>query len=310
MHWGTEVVVRVFVFDGKGGISHHWCMDFTLPRTRFAPSPSGRLHLGHVLAAWEARSLADELGGECLLRMEDIDTGRCRPEWAEGILEDLAWLDIRFEGDVVFQSRRMPLYAAALERLKSLGVVYPCFCTRREIAEELARSGGAPQGEVVDPYPGTCRGLSVDERESLLASGVPHAWRLNCVRAAELTENLEWIDLRFGPQVCHAGSLGDVVLARKDCLTSYHLAVVTDDAAQGITHITRGEDLLPSTGIHRILQELLGLPVPVWKHHKLVCDQEGIRLAKRNGSLAIQTLRQQGISAKEIMQQVCSGKWH
>lgn len=301
----TEVAVHVFVFDAKAGIFHHLDMDFKLPRTRFAPSPSGLLHLGHVLAAWKARTLADELGGECLLRMEDIDTVRCRTDWADGIMEDLGWLGIRFDGEVVFQSSRMSLYAAALERLKYLGVVYPCFCTRREIAEELARSGGAPQGEAVDSYPGTCRDLPSDLRDELIASGAAHAWRLDCARAAALTGDLAWVDLRFGHQVCHPCMLGDVVLARKDCLTSYHLAVVTDDAEQGVSHVTRGEDLLPCTGIHRVLQELLGLPVPVWEHHRLVCDDRGVRLAKRNGSLAIRTLREQGLSPREIMQMIC-----
>jgi glutamyl-Q tRNA(Asp) synthetase len=289
---------------------HHIPMTPSSPKTRFAPSPSGLLHLGHVLAALEARHLADKLGGECLLRMEDIDTVRCKPIWMEKIQEDLSWLGIHFDGDVLVQSQRMSVYEQALERLKELGVVYPCFCTRRQIAEEIERIGRAPQGERVDPYPGTCRELPEEYRQEMIQAGRPHAWRLDCRKAKELTGVLEWEDLRFGRQVCDPSTLGDVTLGRKDCLTSYHLSVVIDDAFQQVTHVTRGEDLFESTGIHRTLQALLGLPVPVWYHHRLVCDDHGVRLAKRNNSLAVRTLREEGVSASQVIAMATAGEWH
>ena len=234
--------------------------------TRFAPSPTGRLHLGHALAAWEARSLADRFSGRCVLRMEDIDRTRCRPEFVGGILEDLDWLGIRFDGPMMVQSSRFSAYEHALQALKDRGVLYPCFCTRREIAEEVAAMGGAPQGGRVDVYPGTCRLLDKGRRKELLKSGKPFSWRLG----------------------------------RKDCAASYHIAVVVDDAAQGVTHVSRGEDLFPVTGIHRTLQALLGLPVPQWYHHRLVKDASGKRLAKRDRSLSLQEMRAAGMRPEDV----------
>ncbi len=277
-----------------------------IPKTRFAPSPSGQLHLGHALAAWTARRLADDLHGECLLRMEDIDSTRCRRAWADEIIQDLAWLGIRFDGEIIYQSSRMQLYAKFLEQLKSQGLVYPCFCSRKQIQQELAEMNSAPQGKRIDLYPGTCRRLSLSQRKKLIDAGVPHAWRLDCQRAASLTGALEWVDLRLGTQVCYPETLGDVVLARKDFPTSYHMAVVIDDALQGVTVVSRGEDLLVCTGIHRLLQEVLHLPVPKWYHHGLVKDERGVRLAKRNDGLSIKILRALGISP-EMVREACLG---
>ena len=184
--------------------------------TRFAPSPTGRLHLGHALAAWEARSLADRFSGRCVLRMEDIDRTRCRPEFVGGILEDLDWLGIRFDGPMMVQSSRFSAYEHALQILKDRGVLYPCFCTRREIAEEVAAMGGAPQGGRVDVYPGTCHLLDKGRRKELLKSGKPFSWRLDCRAAARITGPLLWRDMRSGDQVCRPEELGDVILGRKD----------------------------------------------------------------------------------------------
>ncbi len=269
--------------------------------TRFAPSPTGDLHLGHALAAYVARTMADKYGGRCYLRMEDIDTTRCRPQYMDGIVEDLAWLGISFEQEIVIQSERFYKYAEALEKLRQLGVLYPCFCTRKEVAAEIAAMGGAPQGEQIDIYPGTCRKLTHEHRAELLQSGKPYCWRLDCRAAAKLTGPLEWIDLRFGKQLCRPELLGDVILARKDCPTSYHIAVVVDDAAQGVTHVTRGKDLFSVTGVHRTLQALLELPVPLWYHHELVCDEQGKRLAKRDKARSLREMREAGMSPTDVL---------
>lgn len=269
--------------------------------TRFAPSPTGFLHLGHALAAWEARSLADRFSGRCVLRMEDIDQTRSRPEFVQAILEDLDWLRIRFDGPMMVQSSRFSSYDHALQVLKDRGVLYPCFCTRREIAEEVAVMGAAPQGSgAVDVYPGTCLKLDKARRKELMKSGKPFSWRLDCHAAARITGPLVWRDMRFGEQVCRPEELGDVILGRKDCPASYHIAVVVDDAAQGVTHVSRGEDLLPVTGIHRTLQALLGLPVPQWYHHRLVRDASGRRLAKRDRSMSLREMRAAGMRPEDI----------
>lgn len=274
--------------------------------TRFAPSPSGRLHLGHALAARVAVQEAERQGGICYLRLEDLDVTRCRPEYAGGILQDMAWLGLEFQPEVWVQSHRFAHYEAALERLKALGVVYPCFCSRREVMEEVARMGGAPQGETGEIYPGTCRGMSEGERQARLQRGEAPSWRLDCRRAAEMTGELGWQDERFGEFLCRPELLGDVILARKDCPTSYHLAVVVDDAAQSVTLVTRGEDLLSATGVHRTLQALLGLPVPVWLHHPLVVDTAGKRLAKRDRARSIAEIREAGITPAEVWQKLAA----
>lgn len=269
--------------------------------TRFAPSPSGRLHLGHVLAARVAWGEASRRGGICYLRMEDLDRTRCRAEYDAAIRADMDWLGLEFEPEVWVQSERFSFYSAALQRLKELGVVYPCFCSRREVMEEVARMGGAPQGETGEIYPGTCRCLTEAERRFRLERGESHSWRLDCRRAAELTGALTWRDERHGEFICRPELLGDVILARKDCPASYHLAVVVDDAAQEVTLVTRGEDLLPATGVHRTLQSLLGLPVPTWLHHALVRDESGKRLAKRDAARSLAELRDEGLSSRDVM---------
>ena len=270
-------------------------------RTRFAPSPTGRLHLGHVLAARVAHSLARDAGGIFLLRHEDIDGPRVREEFYQGIEEDLKWLGLTWDGEALRQTSRIEAYEAALESLRDRDLVYPCFCTRREIQDEWARMGAAPQGPEAAVYPGTCLKLIAEERYAKLNAGIPCAWRLDSRRAAELTGPLTFRDLRFGEVPVNPGLLGDVVLARKDIGTAYHLAVVVDDAFQEITHVTRGEDLLPSTHVHRLLQGLLGLPEPLYFHHPLVLDDKGQRLAKRSESQSIRALRQSGLSAAEVL---------
>ncbi len=269
-------------------------------RTRFAPSPTGRLHLGHALAALVARDLArSEPGGSFLLRFEDIDGPRVRDEFYQGIGEDLAWLGLDWDETPLRQTTRGAAYDAALDRLRESGLAYPCFCTRREIQAELAGMAAAPQGPEGPVYPGTCRKLGERERAEKLASGIPHAWRLDSRQTRGLA--LTFHDLRFGITRVNPDLLGDVVLARKDIGCAYHLAVVVDDAFQQITHVTRGEDLLPSTHVHRTLQHLLGLPEPVYLHHELVCDESGKRLAKRHDSLSIAAMRESGLTPEQVL---------
>jgi glutamyl-Q tRNA(Asp) synthetase len=270
-------------------------------RTRFAPSPTGRLHLGHVLAARVAHSLARDAGGVFLLRHEDIDGPRVREEFYQGIEEDLEWLGLTWDGVALRQTSRIDAYEAALESLRKRGLVYPCFCTRREIQEEWARMGAAPQGPEAPVYPGTCRNLTAAGQKLKIDSGIPYAWRLDSAEAGVVAGPLNFRDLRFGEIPVNFGMLGDVVLARKDIGTAYHLAVVVDDAFQAITHVTRGEDLLSSTHVHRLLQVLLGLPEPLYLHHELMLDETGRRLAKRNDSLAIKTLRDRGMSPSDVL---------
>lgn len=270
-------------------------------RTRFAPSPTGLLHLGHVFAAKVARDLAREHGGAFLLRFEDIDVTRVRPEFYGGIEEDLRWLGLDWNGEAMRQTDRFAAYEASLDRLRALGAVYPCFCTRREIDGELARMTGAPHGPEGLHYPGICRRLTPAEREAKLAAGAAFSWRFDAGKAGELAGRLTFNDLRFGTVAVDPGVLGDVILARKDIGTSYHLAVITDDAFQGISHVTRGEDLLASTHIHRVLQVLLGFPEPVYLHHELILDDTGKRLAKRHDSLSIKTLRDSGRSPADVL---------
>ncbi|MEX1114989.1 MAG: tRNA glutamyl-Q(34) synthetase GluQRS [Akkermansiaceae bacterium] len=271
-------------------------------RTRFAPSPTGRLHLGHALAAKVAYDLAKEsAGGIFLLRHEDIDGPRVREEFYQGIEQDLKWLGFPWDGEPLRQTTRIAAYEAALASLRKRGLVYPCFCTRREIQEEWARMAAAPQGPGSPIYPGTCLKLTEAERLEKLRSGMAHAWRLDSHKATAVTGPLTFRDLRFGEMRVDPNLLGDVVLARKDIGTAYHLAVVVDDAFQKITHVTRGEDLLESTHVHRLLQFLLGLPEPVYLHHRLVVDESGKRLAKRDDSLAIATLRERGMTPQEVI---------
>jgi glutamyl-Q tRNA(Asp) synthetase len=269
--------------------------------TRFAPSPTGALHLGHAYAALYAHELARSSGGRFLLRFEDIDHTRVREEYYADIKDDLRWLGITWPEPALRQSTRMDAYAAALGHLQEGGMVYPCFCTRREIADEIARMGHAPHGPEGPLYPGTCRSLGKDECEERIAAGEGHCWRLDADRAGSLTGLLTFTDNFHGTIPVEPGLLGDVVLARKDIATSYHLAVVVDDAFQGVTDVTRGEDLLDSTHVHRLLQALLGLPEPSYHHHRLVTDENGRRLATRDHARSLRYFRHEGHSPKEVL---------
>ena len=258
--------------------------------TRFAPSPTGRLHLGHAYSAARAWTVARSAGGRFLLRIEDIDGTRSRAEHVDGIMADLRWLGFEWDGAVVFQSARLGAYAAALERLKARGLVYPCFCTRAEIAAALSAPHGTPAA-----YPGTCRGMDAGRR----IDG-PHAWRLDAARALAETGPLAWWDRRAGTVATDPLSQGDVVIARKDLATSYHLAVTVDDAAQGVTDVVRGVDLFAATHVHRLLQALLGLPTPRYRHHPLLVGADGERLAKRHGSPTLASMREAGIDGRKL----------
>jgi glutamyl-Q tRNA(Asp) synthetase len=273
--------------------------------TRFAPSPTGWLHLGHAYAALFAHQQARKADGRFLIRLEDIDQTRVRPEYESAIFEDLAWLGIEWQQPVRKQSEHFDDYRAALEKLSSLGVLYPCFCTRREIQDEIARAGQAPHGPDGPLYPGTCRSRTFSEQQERIASGRSYALRLDVARAAaSIQRDLYWEDLDRGPQEAKPAVFGDVVLARKETPTSYHLAVVVDDALQDITLVTRGEDLFEATHLHRLLQELLDLPVPQWRHHRLITDEAGKRLAKRDDAKSLRTLREQGWTPRRIREQL------
>lgn len=254
--------------------------------TRFAPSPTGHLHLGHAFAAMVAEAWARLSGGRFLLRIDDLDHTRCRQEYEQAIHEDLAWLGLTYAPEVRRQSDCMAEFAAALERLRALDVLYPCFCTRAEIQTELAAMAGAPQGPEGPLYPGTCRRLDNDVRAARVASGAPFAWRIDVERASGAT------------------ALGDVVLSRKETPSSYHLAVVVDDAATGVTLVTRGDDLESATGLHVLLQRLLGLPTPGYAHHRLITDETGRRLAKRDHARSLRQLRAGGATATDIRRMV------
>jgi glutamyl-Q tRNA(Asp) synthetase len=268
--------------------------------TRFAPSPTGYLHLGHIRSALEGWRAARRSGGRFLLRLEDIDRTRCRDEYAAAILEDLAWLGLIWDGPVRIQSEHFDEYRRALDQLEAIGVIYPCFCTRREIRAEIARAGGAPHGLAGPAYPGTCRGLATEEVAARRRSGIDYAWRLDAARACAITGPLDWVDEGHRQQADPA-PLGDVVLARKEMPASYHLAVTLDDAIQGVTLVTRGEDLAASTHVHRLLQALLGLPTPRYRHHELLTDETGRRLSKRDGALTIRSMRGSGMSPATIL---------
>jgi glutamyl-Q tRNA(Asp) synthetase len=264
--------------------------------TRFAPSPTGLLHLGHArsaLAGWQA---ARDSGGRFLLRIEDIDTGRCRAEFVAAIFEDLAWLGLTWEQPVRRQSQHFADYGAALDRLRGMDLVYPCFCTRADIAAAITAPHG-PEGPI---YPGTCRHLSEAERERRIEAGEAYALRLDVGKALAMTGPLSWHDDVAGDVAADPLSLGDVVLARKDVPTSYHLSVTVDDHLQGVTLVTRGMDLFHATHIHRLLQALLGYATPRYRHHPLVLDAQGRRLAKRDKAMTLRALRQAGRSPAEI----------
>jgi len=264
-------------------------------RTRFAPSPNGPLHLGHAYAAIVAHDLARAAGGEFLLRIEDIDGTRSRADLVEETFADLRWLGLNWEGPVVFQSRRLASYGAAAERLRTMGLLYPCACTRAQIAAAAVESG--PDGLI---YPGTCRGRAIDPAGA--------AWRLDMARAVARTGPLEWEDALAGVQRATPDMFGDVVLVRKEAPASYHLAATLDDAADGVTLVTRGADLFPASHLHRLLQTLLGLPVPRWHHHALLVEPDGRKLAKRRGSPALGDMRRAGQDGKALAGALRAGR--
>ncbi len=260
--------------------------------TRFAPSPTGRLHLGHAYSAIFASNQAREAQGHFLLRIEDIDPTRCTPAFEQGIYEDLAWLGLHWEEPVRRQSAHMNDFGSALSKLRDMELLYPCFCSRKDIQEEIARSGYAPHGPEGLLYPGTCRHLSQAQQIEDMEKGLPYAFRLDMQKALSLVkEPLTWFDHAAGWQTATPEILGDVVLARKDVPTSYHLSVSIDDDLQGVTLVTRGKDLFYATHLHRLLQHLLGLKVPQYHHHDLLLDHEGKRFAKRNDGVTLQHLR-------------------
>lgn len=279
--------------------------------TRFAPSPTGLLHLGHAFAALTAAGAGERF----LLRIEDIDATRARPEFETAIFEDLSWLGLRWETPVLRQSQRMAAYGAALGRLKAMGLVYPCFCTRREIAEEIARSVEAPHfsdsaatrlGLDGPHYPGTCRSLSENERAELFLGGKPFALRLDAAKAAAVAGKLFFDEQGEGPNgergriAVDPLLFGDVVLARKDTPASYHLAVVVDDAFQGVNLVTRGHDLFAAAHIQRLLQALLDLPTPAYAHHRLILDEQGRKFSKRDKSVTLRSLRESGVTPSDV----------
>jgi glutamyl-Q tRNA(Asp) synthetase len=257
--------------------------------SRFAPSPTGKLHLGHAFSAIQAHDRARSDGGTFLLRIEDIDGTRSRPEHVAGIEADLRWLGLAWDGAVLFQSTRLAAYAVALDQLRGEGLLYPCFCTRAEIAASLS----APHGPGA-VYPGTCRHIDDVARAARIAAGAQHAWRIDMAAAVARTGPLDWNDERAGRVVAHPETHGDVVLARKDAPASYHLAVTIDDAAQRVTHVVRGLDLFGATDVHRLLQALLDLPTPLYHHHALLHDEDGVRLAKRTHAPTLERLRLAG----------------
>lgn len=275
--------------------------------TRFAPSPTGPLHLGHAYSAMLAYNMAQAKGGAFLLRIEDIDQSRCRPAWEEQIYDDLHWLGLDWPTPVMRQSDRMPIYSAALDRLWALGLLYPCTCTRRDIEAALSapQEGAAPMiGPDGTVYPGTCRSKPQGAR----TDGV---LRLNMAAALNLVDDLGFSEtgpLHAGPvalaRANYLERVGDFVIARRDMGTSYHLSVVLDDAAQGVTHVMRGEDLFEATAIHVLVQQLLGLPTPIYHHHALIRDEGGKRLAKRDDARALAKYRADGTTPKDIRMMV------
>lgn len=270
---------------------------------RFAPSPNGRLHLGHLYSASLNQTLAAQLGGRFLLRIEDIDTTRCTPSLIEACLDDLEWLGLRWETPVRVQSRHWADYAAAIGRLKASELLYPCFCTRKQIDSVSTRTD--PDGAAI--YPGTCKHLAPDEAARRIAVEEAHAWRLDMAKAVEQADTPLHFTRFALPNLTLEGCVakpqlwGDVVLVRKDTPTSYHLSVVVDDALQGVTHVVRGKDLEAATPLHVLLQNLLGLPTPLYHHHDLLQDGQGQKLSKSLRSQSIADLRASGLGPQDIL---------
>ncbi len=279
--------------------------------TRFAPSPTGHLHLGHAYSALFAAGEAKKAGGRFLVRIEDIDRGRCRREFEDAILDDLRWLGLEWRHPCRRQSECMDDYLAALEKLRGLGLVYPCFCSRREIRAEIARAGQAPHdasreqpGPIGPVYPGTCREMTAAARGGRMAAGDAFALRLDMEKAAGVAGPLTWIDRDEGRVRATPEIFGDVVLARKETPASYHLACTVDDHIQRVTLVTRGRDLFKATHIHRLLQELLGLGLPEYHHHRILNGANGRRLAKRDNAATLRALREAGKSPAEVRKMV------
>ena len=281
----------------------------TQPVFRFAPSPNGYVHLGHALSALMNFDMARASGGRLLLRIEDIDHTRCRPEFEAAIYEDLAWLGIAWEQPVLRQSEHLDRYRATLAQLDRAGLVFPTFESRAEIARLVAErdAGGTPWPRDPDGaplYPGQGRKISVDERGRRIAAGDPYALRLDMAAAIARTGELSWREVDE-TLVSHDVSAapaawGDVILGRKETPTSYHLSVVVDDALQGVTHVVRGQDLAAATAVHRMLQTLLGLPAPAYRHHRLILGPDGQKLAKSTGATALRSLRAEGATPADI----------
>jgi glutamyl-Q tRNA(Asp) synthetase len=269
--------------------------------TRFAPSPTGRLHLGHAFSALLGHSLAREGGGKFRLRIEDLDQTRSRPEFVDGIYEDLGWLGLDWDGPVLVQSQRNIAYAEALDRLKAQGLIYACFCTRADIAEALE----APHGRSGIRYPGTCRALPDDpERRESTA----HCWRLDSGKALKLAGSASWAERDGRLFTTRAADFEDAIVARKDAPASYHLACVVDDAATGVSLVVRAADLRTSTPIQRLLQVVLGLPEPRYLHHPLVAHSDGHRLAKRDRAPTLAAMRNAGVDGQALARGLGEGR--
>jgi glutamyl-Q tRNA(Asp) synthetase len=276
--------------------------------TRFAPSPTGWLHLGHAYAALTAESAA--AGGRWQLRIEDLDIARARAEFEAAIESDLRWLGLTWPEPVLRQSRRLPHYQAAIDTLAAAGLLYPCFCTRRQIAAEIAQAAQAPHGVSAGVYPRTCRGVMPQERARRIAAGELYVLRLDVAAAAARVGPQSFTELGSGPGgesgviALDPAVLGDIVLARRDVGAAYHLAVVVDDAFQQVSLVTRGNDLFTATHVQRLLQALLGLPEPQYAHHRLILDDQGNKLSKRDGPVTLRDLRGMGMSATDVRRQL------
>ena len=270
--------------------------------TRFAPSPTGELHLGSAYSAWTGWHRAREAGGSFLVRIEDIDIRRCKREYETAMLADLKWLGFDWDGEVRRQSDHFADYGRALDRLDERGLIYPCFCSRADIEREIAASANAPHGPDGPLYPGTCRHLSAAERRDRMGAGHEHCLRLDAERAAAQAGPYHFVDETLGRVEGEPLLMGDFVIARKDTPTSYHLAVTVDDHLQGITLVTRGVDVLPSTHVHGLLQRILGYETPRYAHHKLLTDASGRRFAKRDRDMTIRAMRESGMAPAQVVE--------